>query len=162
MSRTLMTIDNKVSEEIVSHVQVFPAHANPAGNMFGGKIVELMDSSAGITADYYSGCHGAVTASISAISFDQPVHVGDVLRVASKVVFTGRTSMIIKVHIVKYAEGHPPGLACNTAYLTFVAMDENRKSTPVPSLRVESEADQKDWNIAKALYEQALKLKSIE
>lgn len=156
-----MAMDKKVSEEIVSHVQVFPAHANPSGNMFGGKIVEIMDSSASITADYYSGRHGAVTASISAISFDQPVHIGDVLRVASKVVFTGRTSMVIKVLIVKYAEGHPPGIVCNTAYLTFVAMDESRKPTPVPSLKVESEADQKEWNIAKTFSEQAFKLRSI-
>lgn len=157
-----MSGTQKKSEEIVSHVQIFPAHANPAGNMFGGKIVELMDSSAAITADYYSECRGAVTASISAISFDQPVHVGDVLRITSKVVHTGRTSMVIKVHIVKYAEGHPPGMDCNTAYLTFVAMDESGRPTPVPSLAIESEADQKEWNIAKALSEQALTLKSIK
>jgi hypothetical protein len=41
-------------------------------------------------------------------------------------------------------------------------MDENKKPAPVPSLMVESEADQKEWNIAKALHAQALKLKSIE
>jgi len=130
--------------------------------MFGGKIVELMDSSAGITADYYSECHGAVTASISAISFDQPVHVGDVLRIGSKVVYTGRTSMMIKVHIIKYAKGHPPGLDCNTAYLTFIAMGDDHKPTPVPPLKVSTEEEQKEWNIAKALREQALKLKNLK
>ena len=121
-----------------------------------------MDSSAGITADYYSECHGAVTASISAISFDQPVHVGDVLRVGSKVVYTGRTSMMIKVHIIKYAKGHPPGLDCNTAYLTFIAMGDDHKPTPVPPLKVSTEEEQKEWNIAKALREQALKLKNLK
>ncbi len=155
-------MNSKTSEEIVSHMQVFPTHANPAGNMFGGKIVELMDSSAGISADYYSGCHGAVTASISAISFDEPVHVGDVLRVCSKIVYTGHTSMVIKVHIIKYAEGHPPGIDCNTAYLTFVAMDKSRKPMAVAPLKVESDADKKEWKIAEALRDQELKLKNLK
>jgi acyl-CoA thioesterase YciA len=155
-------MDNKTSEEIISHMRVFPAHANPAGNMFGGKIVELMDSSAGISADYYAECLGSVTASISAISFDEPVHIGDVLRIGSRVVYTGHTSMVIKVHIIKYDKGHPPGIDCNTAYLTFIAMDANRKPTAVPTLKVVGEKEQKEWNIAKALHEQALKLKSIK
>lgn len=155
-------MNNKTAEEIVSHMQVFPTHANPAGNMFGGKIVELMDSSAGISADYYSGCHGAVTASISAISFDEPVHVGDVLRVSSKIVYTGHTSMVIKVHIIKYAEGHPPGIDCNTAYLTFIAMGADRKPTAVPPLIVETEEQKKEWKIAKALRDQALQLKNLK
>ena len=158
----LKNMDNKTSEEIISHMQVFPTHANPAGNMFGGKIVELMDSSAGITADYYSECHGAVTASISAISFDQPVQVGDVLRIGSKVVYTGHTSMVIKVHIIKYAEGHPPGIDCNTAYLTFVAMDTNKKPMAVPLLKIETEEEKKEWKIAKALRDQALKLNNLK
>jgi acyl-CoA hydrolase len=143
-------------------MQVFPTHANPSGNMFGGKIVELMDSSAGITADYYSECHGAVTASISAISFDQSVQVGDVLRIGSKVVYTGHTSMVIKVHIIKYVKGHPPGIDCNVAYLTFIALDADKKPTAVPPLKVTTKEEQKEWNIAKALKEQALKLNSIK
>jgi acyl-CoA hydrolase len=155
-------MNGKISKELVSHMQVFPTHANPGGNMFGGKIVELMDSSAGMTADYFSECHGAVTASISAISFDQPVHVGDVLRVGSKVVYTGRTSMVIKVHIIKYAEGHPPGIDCNTAYLTFIAMGADRKPMAVPPLKVETKEDKKEWNIAKAFRNQALDLKNLK
>jgi acyl-CoA hydrolase len=155
-------MDSKTPEELISHMQVFPMHTNPAGNMFGGKIVELMDSSAGITVVYYSICHGAVTASISAISFDQPIQVGDVLRISSKVVYTGHTSMVIKAHIIKYAKGHPPGIACNTAYLTFVAMDINRKAMAVPPLKVETEEEKKEWKIAKALHDQALKLRNLK
>jgi acyl-CoA hydrolase len=155
-------MDSKTSEELVSHIQIFPTFANPAGNMFGGKMVELMDSSAGITADYYSECQGAVTASISAISFDQPIEVGDVIRIGSKVVYTGRTSMVIKVHIIKYAKGHPPGLDCNTAYLTFVAMDINRKPMAVPPLKVETEEEKKEWKIAEELKDQAMKLSKLK
>ena len=155
-------MENKISEPIVSHMQVFPTHANPSGDMFGGKLVELMDSSAGITADYYSECHGAVTASISAISFDQSVQVGDVLRIISKVVYTGHTSMVIKVNIIKFAKGHPPGIDCNSAYLTFVAMDENRKPMAVPPLKVITDADKKEWKIAEALRDHELKLKSLK
>ena len=39
---------SKVSETIVSHVLVFPNDSNGIGNMFGGRIMEIMDSCAAI------------------------------------------------------------------------------------------------------------------
>jgi len=40
----------KRAKEVVSYRQVFPSEANPAGNMFGGRIMGIMDSAAGIAA----------------------------------------------------------------------------------------------------------------
>ena len=157
-----MTIETKVAEELISHRQVFPNDANPSGNMFGGRIMEIMDSSAAMTADRFSNTVGTVTASVEALSFRLPVHVGDVLKTVSKVVFTGHTSMVIKVDIYRFEKGLGDGELCNSAHLIFVAVDAEGKPTPVPTLELTTDEEKRDWDIAQAVREQSLKLKSME
>lgn len=157
-----MTEQTKVAEELVSHRQVFPNDANPSGNMFGGRIMEIMDSSAAMAADRFSNTVGAVTAAVEAISFRLPVHVGDVLKTVSKVVYTGHTSMVIKVDIYRFDKGLGDGELCNRAHLIFVALDADRKPTPVPKLEITTEADERAWEIAEATRDQSLKLKSLQ
>jgi acyl-CoA thioesterase YciA len=152
----------KVAEELISHRQVFPNDANPSGNMFGGRIMEIMDSAAGMTADRFSNTQGGVTASVEALGFGMPVHVGDVLKTVSKVVYTGRTSMVIKVDIYRYDKGLGDGELCNSAHFIFVAMDANRQPALVPTLQLTTEEAQKAWEIAKAVRGQSLKIKSLE
>jgi len=55
-----------------------PADTNPAGDIFGGHIMSLMDLAAGMAARAYSDGR-VVTAAVSNLSFLQPVKVGDVL-----------------------------------------------------------------------------------
>lgn len=157
-----MTQETKVAEELISHRQVFPGDANPSGNMFGGRVMQIMDSSAGMTADRYANLPGAVTASVEALSFRLPVHVGDVLKTVSKVVFTGRTSMVIKVDIYRYDKGLSDGELCNSAHFILVAMDANRQPALVPTLQLTTEEAQKACEIAKAVRGQSLKIKSLE
>jgi acyl-CoA hydrolase len=152
----------KIAEELISHRQVFPGDANPSGNMFGGRIMEIMDSSAAMTAGRFSNSVGAVTASVEALSFRLPVHVGDVLKTVSKVVYTGHTSMVIKVDIYRYDRGLGDPELCNSAHFIFVALDADRKPTPVPALEVTTDADKQACEIAKTVREQSLKIKSLE
>jgi len=157
-----LTQEKKAAEELISHRQVFPNDANPSGNMFGGRIMEIMDSSAAMTADRFSNTMGAVTASVEALSFQLPVQVGDVLKTVSKVVYTGHTSMVIKVDIYRFDKGLGDGDLCNSAHLIFVATDAAGKPTPVPSLELTTEEEKRAWEIAKAVREQSLKLKSLD
>lgn len=80
-----MSQQTKRAKEVVSYRQVFPSEANPAGNMFGGRIMGIMDAAAGIAADRFPGHASAVTASVEALTFRAPVHVGDVLKTIGKV-----------------------------------------------------------------------------
>jgi acyl-CoA thioesterase YciA len=151
----------KRAKEFVSYRQVFPSEANPGGNMFGGRIMEIMDSTAGIAADHFSGHAGAVTASVEALTFRLPVHVGDVLKTVCKVVYTGHTSMVLKVDVHRYEKGLGSAQLCTSAHYIFVAMDDERKPTPVPALEVTTDAEKKAWEIAKAVRAQAIKMKPI-
>ena len=62
--------------ELASRVLAMPADTNPAGDIFGGWIMSLMDSAGAMAAAAYA--HGRVaTVAVTDMSFHQPVKVGD-------------------------------------------------------------------------------------
>src|SRR5690349_24887882 len=77
---------------------VLPQHANALGSVFGGQIMAWMDLCAAICAQRHSG-YMAVTASVDDLKFQQPVSVGQVVRLDARVTATFRTSMEIEVII---------------------------------------------------------------
>ncbi len=114
--------------------------ANLLGNIHGGEIMKLADSTAGAVA--YRHCHGpAVTAAMDEMAFLAPVHVGDIVRTFAQVNWAGRSSMEIGVRV----ETQPWGSATDeplhvaSAYFVFVAIDEDGSPRPVPPLAPETE-----------------------
>ena len=73
-----------------------------------------------------------VTASIDRLDFHRPVHIGNLLILKASLNATGRTSMEIGVRVE--AEDLMTGVVTHiaSAYLTFVALDEDNRPTPVP------------------------------
>ena len=64
--------------ELSLRTVAMPADTNPAGDIFGGWIMSLMDLAAGVSAG--TRAKGRVaTAAVSNLSFLQPVKVGDVV-----------------------------------------------------------------------------------
>src|SRR3954453_5170052 len=72
--------------------------ANLLGNIHGGEIMQLVDSTAGAVAQRHSG-GPAVTAAMDEMAFLEPVHVGDIVRTAAQVNWAGHTSMEIGVRV---------------------------------------------------------------
>ena len=68
--------------------------------------------------------------------FKKPVFVGDLISCYAEIVSEGRTSMKVKVEV--YAEhmkkGETSCIKVTEAVLTYVAIDENRKPMPLPSI----------------------------
>ncbi len=146
----------KKSETISSWDIVFPNDANPLGTMFGGKMMAVMDEIAGIAAARYCG-RPSVTASTEAIIFKSPVKVGDRIESVARVVFTGNTSLVVKVDV--YAENpiaNRPRKHCTTAHFNMVALDDDGRPTPVPDLITETEQERQDYEIAEIVKKQAL------
>ncbi len=117
---------------------VLPQHANALGNVFGGQIMAWVDLCGAICAQRHAG-RIAVTAFVDDLKFQQPVRVGEVVRLLAKVTATFRTSMEISVEVE--GEDAPSGRRwpCVSALLTYVAIDDESKPTPVPPLAVDSE-----------------------
>lgn len=131
----------KVSESVVIMGQgMNPENANPAGNVHGGDIMKLIDTAGGIAATRHARAH-TVTASIDRMDFHHPVFIGDFLTLKASVNYVGRTSMEVGVRVE--AENPITGEKRHTgsAYLTFVALDANKRPIQLPPLILECDED---------------------
>ncbi len=114
---------------------MMPTDANVLGNVFGGAIMRYMDEAAAIVAWRHAG-KNVVTASIERMNFFAPVYVGNLLILKASVNFVGTTSMEIGVRIEAQDPKTRKGTHTGSCYLTYVALDEKGKPTPVPPLIV--------------------------
>lgn len=131
----------KISETRVIMAQVMnPESSNPAGNVHGGDIMKLIDTAGGVAATRHARAH-VVTASIDRIDFHYPVYVGDLLVLKASVNFVGKTSMEVGVRVE--AENTITGKVRHTgsAYLTYVALDDNKRPIQLPPLILETDED---------------------
>jgi uncharacterized protein (TIGR00369 family) len=112
-----------------------PLHVNLLGNVHGGEVMRLVDSTAGAVAQRHSG-GPAVTAAMDEMAFLAPVHVGDILRATAQVNWAGRTSMEVGVRVEtepwNQAGTEPVHVA--SAYLVFVAIDMDGRPRAIPGL----------------------------
>jgi acyl-CoA hydrolase len=117
---------------------VLPQHANALGSVFGGQIMAWIDLCAAICAQRHSG-RMAVTAFVDDMKFEQPVRVGEVVRLDARVTATFRTSMEIEVVVEGEDATSGRRWPCVDARVTFVAIDQDRKPTAIPPLALDSE-----------------------
>ena len=131
---------------VISHVMM-PYHANPAGNVNGGVIMQLIDDAAFVIATRYARTN-VVTASIDRIDFHRPVHVGDLLTLKACINMTHRSSMEIGVRVEgeKMRTGEVRHIA--SAYLTFVALDHKGRPSPIPEYKPACKAAQRRYTEA--------------
>ncbi|MDW7739103.1 MAG: acyl-CoA thioesterase [Bacillota bacterium] len=127
--------------------QMVQADANLAGNVHGGVIMKLIDSTAGIVAARHSSSN-VVTASIDRLDFHNPVYVGELLKLSASINYTGTSSMEVGVRVE--AENVMTGECRHTAsaYLTFVALDKDGKPTKVPPLALAGEDENRRYQEA--------------
>lgn len=111
------------------------AQANLLGNIHGGEIMKLADSTAGAVAARHSG-GPAVTAAMDEMAFLEPVHVGDIVRTFAQVNWAGRSSMEIGVRVETQPWNDPSttSLHVASAYFVFVAVDGAGRARQVPGL----------------------------
>lgn len=113
--------------------RMLPKNANSHGTVFGGDLLYTMDEAGSMAAERYAG-RDAVTASISQMSFEQPVDPDDLLRVDSTVEAVGETSMTVSVDLYAQDTSWREPQRAATAYITYVATDDHGRSRQVPEL----------------------------
>ncbi len=109
---------------------VLPPDTNHLGALFGGVAVAWMDLTAGL-ASMRLCKHTTVTAAIERVDFQIPIWGGDVAVVEARVVSVGRTSMRVKVDMYRENLQTEEKTLCTSGIFHMVALDENRKVTPV-------------------------------
>ena len=126
---------------VMSHMML-PPDANPAGIVHGGVVMKHIDDAAGVVAVRHSA-GPAVTASIDRLDFHHPAFIGNLLTVKAAINLTGRTSMEIGARVE--TEDPVTGVINHTAsaYLTFVALDENNRPREIPGIIPETNAEKR-------------------
>jgi acyl-CoA hydrolase len=142
-------VKKKVSDSalVTSHLMT-PQDANFQGNVFGGAIMKLVDEIAGSVATIHTK-RNCVTASIDQMNFFEPVYVGNLLILKASINYVGKTSMEIGVRIEARDLITDMVTHTGSSYLTFVALDENKRPTIIPDIIPETDADKKRYNEAR-------------
>ncbi|MCO5947198.1 acyl-CoA thioesterase [Mucilaginibacter flavidus] len=112
---------------------VLPNDTNTLNNLMGGRLLHWMDIAAAIAAQKH--CNRiVVTASVDNVSFKHSIKLGDVITIEAKVSRAFNTSVEVRLDV--WAENIPSGnrYKSNEAFYTFVALDQNNLTIPVPEL----------------------------
>jgi len=129
------------ASQVVLARQMEVTDANIAGNVHGGTIMKMVDTAAGLAAAKH--CGGlAVTAAMDEMSFLEPVYVGDVVTVKATVNEAFSTSMEVGVRVEAESVRTGRRVHTSSAYLVFVAVDDEGKPRKVPQLLAETEQQQ--------------------
>jgi len=144
-----------------SHVMmtelVLPNHTNQLGNLLGGQLMHWIDICAALSAAKHSQVV-CVTASVDRIDFHNPIKLGDAVTICASVNRVFNTSMEVGVKV--FAESFIKGtkIHSNTAFLTFVGVDED--GNPVKTADVIPETDEEKEHYEEALKRREYRLKN--
>jgi len=135
-----------------------PEHANLLGNVHGGWIMKLVDEAGALTCMRHAQ-KKVVTVAIDSMTFREPIRICDLIILNAEVTYTGRTSMEAEVQVM--AENPVTGerTHTNTAYLVYVALDDEGNPTPVPPLKAETQEEKRKMTDALERQERRLQKK---
>ena len=142
------SVVRKVSESQSERSEiVFPADANPIGNLFGGRLMQYIDLVGAMAASRHARAF-TVTASMDHLDFVAAVKVGELLILKASVNRAFRTSMEIGVKAMVEDVTKQRLRHVSSAYITFVAVDREGKGLVVPQLELETEHQRRRWEDA--------------
>lgn len=137
--------------KIVITELVLPGMANLLGNLLGGQLMHWMDIAGALCCMRHSNTQVA-TVAVEALEFKHPARQGEMVSVEAKLIWTGRTSM--KVRITASAENLSTGavIITNIAKFTFVALDKDGSKTIIPALKPETDEEKQDFEREESEY----------
>ena len=134
------------SESFISMTElVLPNDTNTLNNLMGGRLMHWMDIVSAIAAQKHSN-RIVVTASVDNISFKHPIQLGNVVTLKAKVTRAFNSSMEVRIDVD--AEDIPASrkVESNSAYFTFVAVDQSGRPIDVPEVEPETEEEKEFYN----------------
>ena len=130
-----------------------PGDVNFGGKVHGGAVMKWIDLAAYACSAAWSGKY-CITAYAGGIRFVAPIHVGNMVEVTAKVIYTGSSSMHIAIDVQASDPKKLENRLTTHCIVIMVAVDEEGKPTPVPEWIPQTEDDIK-------LRESAIKLMNM-
>ena len=116
----------------VIRVAMMPRDTNGHGTIFGGVILSYIDQAGAVEASRHVR-QKLVTVAIKEVVFHEPVYVGDLVSLFTKVTRFGRTSITVNVQVyaMRMMSEETRDVKVTEAELTFVAIDDAGSPTPL-------------------------------
>jgi acyl-CoA hydrolase len=121
---------------------VLPNDANPLGFILGGTVMHLIDIAGAIACHRHTRSL-LVTAAVDGLEFLNPIKVGDLIILRSRVTCTFTTSLEVEVEVFSEETVTGTRQMTSRAYLTFVAIDRAGQKQRIPPLLIETEEDRR-------------------
>ena len=127
---------------VIKNELLLPDDTNPLNNLMGGRLMHWMDIAAGISAMKHSNAIVSI-ASVDNISFSKPIELGCIVTLTAQVTRAYNTSMEVYIEVI--AENIPKKIKfkSNSAFFTFVAVDDKGHPIQVPEAIPETQEEKK-------------------
>lgn len=137
------------TEPVTKIDEVFPQDTNAYNTLFGGRLMSIMDTAAGMVSSKFAH-REFVTVSVDALKFKRPAYQGDLIETIAKVVHT--STHTAGVHVVARRLNRSEWITeeiCS-GFFFMVAIDSQMRPIPIPQLKTQTDEEKRMWNLAQA------------
>ena len=135
------------TEPVTKMDEVFPQHTNSYNTLFGGRLLSIMDTAAGMVSSKFAH-REFVTASVDALKFKRPAFQGDVIRTTARVVWTSPRTVGVHIISCRLSRSEWVGEEICSGFYFMVAIDEEMKPVTIPQFNPETEKEKDLWKMA--------------
>ena len=136
-------------EPVVLLNEVFPGHTNSMNTLYGGRLMSLMDTAAGMVSSKFAHSE-FVTVSVDALKFRRPGYLGDIIGTTARVVWTSPHTVGVHVVSCRLSRSEWEGEEICSGFFFMVAVDSDMRPAGTPQFTPESDEEKRLWNRAQA------------
>ncbi|MAV95466.1 MAG: hypothetical protein CMA31_07295 [Euryarchaeota archaeon] len=139
--------ESEKSDPVIQLNEVFPGDTNALNTLFGGRLMSIMDTAAGMAASKFCS-EDVVTISVDALKFKRPAYQGDIIRTIARVVWTSPRTIGVHVTSCRLSrkEWNPEEIC--SGFFFMVAVDGSMKPTEVPQFIPNGEEESRLYHMA--------------
>ena len=140
--------ESEKSGPVIQLNEVFPGDTNALNTLFGGRLMSIMDTAAGMAASKFCS-EDVVTISVDALKFKRPAYQGDIIRTIARVVWTSPRTIGVHVTSCRLSrkEWNPEEIC--SGFFFMVAVDGSMKPTEVLQFTPNGEEESRLYNMAR-------------
>ena len=135
------------TEPVTKMDEVFHQHTNSYNTLFGGRLLSIMDTAAGMVSSKFAH-REFVTISIDALKFKRPAFQGDLIETTAKVVHTSTHTAGVHVIARRLNRSEWEREEICEGFFFMVAIDSQMRPIPIPQFSPSTEEEEKLWKRA--------------
>ena len=136
-------------EPVVLLNEVFPGHTNSMNTRYGGRLMSIMDTAAGMVSSKFAHSE-FVTVSVDALKFRRPAYQGDIIRTTARVVWTSPHTDGVHVVSCRLSRSEWEGEEICSGFFFMVAVDSDMRPAGTRQFTPESDEEKRLLNRAQA------------